>query len=264
MTEPIKQLIDIMARLRDPETGCPWDIEQSFETIAPYTIEEAYEVVDAIASGDRNVLLDELGDLLFQVVYYAQMSREEGGFSFDDIASHVSEKMIRRHPHVFGDAEVADSDAQTRAWEAHKAAERSEKAKQTGQPRTLSGIATALPALIRAEKLAKRAARVGFDWVNVDDVVAKIDEELEETKREIAIDAPEARLRDEIGDLLFAVANLARKLDIDPEASLRGTNEKFIRRFAYVEDELASRGKTPEQSNLDEMDRLWEAAKQTR
>ncbi len=266
MTEPIKRLIDVMARLRDPQGGCPWDLEQTFATIAPYTIEEAYEVADAIASGDRDVLKDELGDLLFQVVYYAQMSREEGGFDFDAIAQYAAQKMIRRHPHVFenadiADAEIADAEVQTRAWESHKAAERSDNAHGSGEPETLAGVARALPALIRAEKLAKRAARVGFDWASVDDVLAKIDEELDETKCEIAEGAPDARLRDEIGDLLFAVANLARKLGIDPEAALRGTNDKFTRRFSYIEDELAKRGKTPEQSDLEEMDTLWNEAK---
>ncbi len=261
MTEPVKKLIAVMARLRDPEGGCPWDLEQTFETIAPYTIEVAYEVADAIAGGDRTVLKDELGDLLFQVVYYAQMSREEGGFDFDAVAEHMAQKMIRRHPHVFEDADVADSRAQTLAWEAAKAAERSAKPVNPGEPRALSGVARALPALIRAEKLAKRAARVGFDWPNVDDVLTKIDEELAETKHEIAADAPPHRLSDEVGDLLFAVANLARKLGIDPEAALRGTNDKFTRRFAYIEEELAKRGKTPEQSDLDEMDALWNEAK---
>ena len=261
MTEPINRLIDVMARLRDPKGGCPWDLDQTFETIAPYTIEEAYEVADAIAIGDRDLLLDELGDLLFQVVYYAQMSREEGGFDFDAIVENVSEKMIRRHPHVFADGKVADAEMQTQAWEAQKAAERSDKSHRSGEPKTLAGIARALPALIRAEKLAKRAARVGFDWASVEDVLTKIDEELDETKCEIAEGAPDDRLSDEIGDLLFAVANLARKLKLDPEGSLRGTNDKFTRRFAYIEDELAKRGKTPEQSDLEEMDTLWNVAK---
>ena len=254
-TTPIERLIDVMARLRDPERGCPWDIEQNFETIAPYTIEEAYEVADAIASGDKQVLLGELGDLLFQVVYYAQMSREAGGFDFDAIAGAATEKMISRHPHVFGDQEVDDSDAQTRAWEAHKATERSD---ESG---ALAGVARALPALVRAHKLAKRAARVGFDWPTTAAVITKIEEELGEASREIAAGAPAARIKEEIGDLLFAVANLARKLDIDPEAALRDTNDKFTRRFAHVEDRLAQRGITPEQTELHEMDALWNEAK---
>ncbi len=260
-TTPIEKLIDVMARLRDPDGGCPWDLEQNFETIAPYTIEEAYEVADAIGSGDKAVLLGELGDLLFQVVFYAQMSREEGGFDFDAIAEAVADKMIRRHPHVFGDLEVHDAASQTRAWEAHKAAERSHESGAEDGPRTLAGVARALPALIRADKLAKRAARVGFDWPTTADVIAKIEEELGEAKEEIAAGAPAERMKEEIGDLLFAVANLARKLDIDPEAALRHTNDKFTRRFAHVEDRLARRGKTPQQADLDEMDALWNEAK---
>jgi ATP diphosphatase len=259
---PIEKLIEVMARLRDPEAGCPWDLEQSFETIAPYTIEEAYEVADAIASGDREVLKDELGDLLFQVVYYAQMAREEGGFDFDAIAEAVADKMIRRHPHVFGDGDVADAAAQTRAWEAQKAAERADgRADPDTAAPTLAGVARALPALIRAEKLAKRAARVGFDWPTTDDVIAKIKEELAETEAEISAESPHERLEDEVGDLLFAVANLARKLDVDPEAALRRTNDKFTRRFAYIEARLRERDKTPEQSSLEEMDQLWNEAK---
>lgn len=259
---PIEKLIDVMARLRDPDGGCPWDLEQSFATIAPYTIEEAYEVADAIASGDKAVLLTELGDLLFQVVYYAQMSREEGGFDFDAIAAAACEKMIRRHPHVFGDVRVDDAKSQTRAWEAHKAEERSIETADENEPaRALSGVARALPALIRADKLAKRAARVGFDWPTTADVIAKIEEELAETREAVAEDCNAARMKDEIGDLLFAVANLARKLDIDPEEALRGTNEKFTRRFRYLEDRLAERGKMPQQSSLEEMDSLWNEAK---
>lgn len=258
---PIQRLIDVMARLRDPVTGCPWDREQTFATIAPYTIEEAYEVADAIASGDRDALKDELGDLLFQVVYYAQMSRETGGFDFDAIATHESDKMIRRHPHVFGDVGIPDAAAQTRAWEAHKAAERHAKGRPEAPPSVLDGVARALPALIRAEKLTRRAARVGFDWPSIAEVVAKIEEELAETCREIDAGAPKSRLEDEIGDVLFAVANLARKLGVDPEAALRGTNDKFTRRFHHIEAELQARGKAPEDSDLAEMDRLWNEAK---
>jgi len=261
---PIQRLLEVMARLRDSRNGCPWDREQTFETIAPYTIEEAYEVADAIASGDREALKDELGDLLFQVVYYAEMSRETGGFDFDAIAAHEADKMIRRHPHVFGTAEVADAEAQTRNWEAQKVAERAEKAKNAANSApesVLDGVARALPALIRAEKLTKRAARVGFEWDSINGVLAKIDEELAEVRAEIDTAAPKARLEDELGDLLFAVANLARKLDIDPEAALRGTNDKFTRRFQAIEAALAQRGKTPAESNLAEMDALWNDAK---
>lgn len=257
---PIQRLLAVMSRLRDPASGCPWDIEQTFETIAPYTIEEAYEVADAINAGDHDALKDELGDLLFQVVYYAQMSRETGGYDFDDIATHEADKMIRRHPHVFGTAEVKDADAQTRNWEAQKAAERAEKA-ENGAQSVLDGVAKALPALIRAEKLTKWAARVGFDWPTTEEVLAKIDEELAEVRVEIDTVAPRERLEDEIGDLLFAVANLARKLDIDPEAALRGTNDKFTRRFHRIEAALAQRGKSPDRSDLAEMDALWNEAK---
>ncbi len=262
----IDRLIEVMARLRDPVGGCPWDLEQNFATIAPYTIEEAYEVADAIASGDRLALLDELGDLLFQVVYYAQMSREDGGFDFDAIAAHEADKMIRRHPHVFGSAEVADAEAQTRAWESHKAAERAARGAASGDAEAapasaLDGVARALPALTRAEKLTRRAARVGFDWPSVREVIDKIEEELREAEREITAEAPKARIEDEVGDLLFAVANLARKVGLDPEAALRGTNDKFVRRFHHIEAKLRDRGKTAADSDLAEMDALWNEAK---
>ncbi len=259
---PIARLLAVMARLRDPVTGCPWDREQTFATIAPYTIEEAYEVAEAIASGDHGALKAELGDLLGQVVYYAQMSREAGGFDFDAIAAHEADKMIRRHPHVFGAAEVADAAAQTSAWEAHKDAERRSRAAPGTMPSVLDGVARALPALIRAEKLTKRAARVGFDWPSVAEVMAKIEEELAEARKEIDANAPKSRIEDEIGDLLFAVANLARKLDIDPEAALRATNEKFVRRFHHIEKSLIRRGRTPARSTLAEMDALWNEAKE--
>jgi len=263
----ISRLIDVMAKLRDPDGGCPWDLEQSFETIAPFTIEEAYEVAEAIKSGDKDALLEELGDLLFQVVYYAQMSRETGGYDFEAIAARAADKMVVRHPHVFGEAIVANSEAQTRAWEATKAQERADKAKKAAKnPGTtpesaLDGVASALPALIRAEKLAKRAARVGFDWPGTPEVISKIREELAETEHEITQNAPQERISDEIGDLLFAVANLARKTGIDPEAALRGTNDKFTRRFHAIEAALKARGKTPAQSDLAEMDALWDEAK---
>lgn len=267
-TRPIDCLIEVMARLRDPDGGCPWDLEQTFATIAPYTIEEAYEVADAIQSGDRDALIDELGDLLFQVVFYAQMSREDGGFDFDAIAAHEADKMIRRHPHVFGTSEVANAAAQTRAWEAHKAAERATRAgngrgggSDSAPPSVLDGVARALPALVRAEKLTKRAARVGFDWPGVAEVIAKIEEELHEAEREIAAGTHRERIEDEVGDLLFAVANLARKLGIDPEAALRGTNDKFTNRFHHIEARLAERGTSPEHTDLAEMDALWNEAK---
>ncbi len=250
----------IMARLRDPKGGCPWDLEQDFATIAPYTIEEAYEVADAIGRADLAALKDELGDLLFQVVFHARMAEERGAFAFPDVARTVSDKMVRRHPHVFGTAEVATSEAQSVAWEAHKAAERSTGA--TARPAgTLDGVALALPALMRAIKLQNRAARVGFDWPNLVPVLDKLREELGEVEAEIEAGSPPDRLEDEIGDVLFVVANVARHLKIDPEAALRRTNEKFERRFGKIEERLAAIGKTPAQSSLDEMDALWNEIK---
>lgn len=249
----IPRLLGIMARLRDPAAGCPWDREQTFATIAPYTIEEAYEVADAIRRSDWADLVAELGDLLFQVVFHARLAEEAGRFGFDAVVDALCDKMVRRHPHVFGDAVVADAAAQTVAWEAHKAAERTGGA--------LSGVALALPALERARKLQVRAASVGFDWNNVDAVTAKIEEELAELAAARAEGAPAARLEDEVGDLLFAVVNLARHLNINAEAALRRTNAKFISRFGYVEDALAASGRSTAEASLDEMERHWQAAK---
>lgn len=253
----IERLLHIMRRLRDPETGCPWDIEQTYATIAPYTIEEAYEVADAIERQAWTELRGELGDLLLQVVYFAQMGSEDGHFSFDTIVQEVADKMVARHPHVFGD-ESRDKSAeqQTRDWEAIKAAERAGKA-QSG---TLDGIARNLPALLRAVKLQKRAARVGFDWPSTDQVVDKIVEEAQELVEARAKMDHDEQV-EEFGDLLFVVANLARHLKIDPEEALRRTNAKFIRRFEAIEARLAARGKRPEDSNLAEMDALWDAVK---
>lgn len=255
----IDHLLRIMARLRDPANGCPWDVQQDFTSIAPYTIEEAYEVADAIERGDLDALRDELGDLLLQVVFHARMAEEAGQFNFYDVAKSISDKMIRRHPHVFGEDEVEDAESQRLAWEAHKAAERAAQtaAEGGGGPSALDGVARALPALTRALKLQRRAARVGFDWERVDDVLEKIEEEIGELRAEMMQDAPPDRLEDELGDLLFAVTNLARRLDLDPEAALRRGNAKFERRFRSVETLLAKHGKTPSQSTLAEMDRLW-------
>lgn len=254
---PIDRLLDIMATLRDPRCGCAWDLEQSFATIAPYTIEEAYEVADAIDQGDMGQLKDELGDLLFQVVFYAQMAREQGDFDFDAIATSIADKMIRRHPHVFADAGARDADEQIAAWEATKAEERA----ANGAGSVLDGIARALPPMTRALKLQRRAARVGFDWAQAGDVIAKIGEEVAEIEYEIAIEAPADRIEDEMGDVLFACVNLARKLNIDPERALNRTNAKFDRRFRHVEAGLKAAGRTPEDSSLDEMEALWVAAK---
>jgi ATP diphosphatase len=252
----IERLLEIMARLRDPETGCPWDIEQTFDSIAPYTIEEAYEVADAIERRAWAEMEGELGDLLLQTVYHTQMGAEAGHFSFQSVVRRISDKMVARHPHVFGDASRdKTADQQTRDWEAIKAAERAGKA-QTG---ALDGVAANLPALLRALKLQTRAARVGFDWPGTDDVIAKIAEEARELAEAQHLDA-DAR-EDEFGDLLFVMVNLGRHLGIDPEAALRRTNAKFIRRFEEVEARLAADGKRPETSTLDEMDALWDAVK---
>lgn len=261
MTRSIDRLLAIMSQLRHPDDGCPWDLEQTFATIAPHTVEEAYEVVEAIDGGDRVALRDELGDLLFQVVFYSQMAREEGSFDFEQVAYAICEKMERRHPHVFGDANIPDAAAQTAAWEATKAAERAAKAPAENKPSALDGVSTALPALTRAYKLGGRAARVGFDWPNATQVLDKIAEELEEVRVEIDEQAPLTRLEDEVGDLLFACVNLARKLKIDPETALRGGNRKFERRFRHIEEGLAKQGRGPENASLEEMEALWTEAK---
>ena len=257
---PIDRLLDLMARLRDPQAGCPWDREQTFASIVPHTIEEAYEVADAIAHGDMAHLCDELGDLLFQVVFYAQMAREAGAFDFDAIADGITAKMVRRHPHVFGETRVADASAQVEAWEALKAGERS-RAAEDGPASVLDGVALGLPALTRALKLQRRAARVGFDWPAAVPVLDKVAEELDEVRTEMAAGAAPERLTDEIGDLLFSCVNLARKLGIDPEAALRQGNGKFERRFRRVEAALAAEGRGPGQATLAEMDGLWERVK---
>ena len=253
----IERLLEIMRRLRDPKTGCPWDIEQTFDTIAPYTIEEAYEVADAIERKDWSELEGELGDLLLQTVYHTAMGEEDGTFTFQSVIRAISNKMVARHPHVFGD-ETRDKSAeqQTRDWEAIKAAERAGK-KQGG---ALDGVAVGLPALLRAYKLQNRAARVGFDWPCTDQVIDKIQEEAAELV-EARDDLTHAEMTEEFGDLMFVMANLARHLKIEPEAALRAANAKFTRRFEGVEAKLKARGKTPDQSDLAEMDALWDAVK---
>jgi nucleoside triphosphate diphosphatase len=254
MPDPLPRLLEIMARLRDPETGCPWDIAQTWATIAPYTIEEAHEVADAIERQAWGEVQGELGDLLLQVVYYAQMGAEEGRFTFDDIAAGIGDKMVARHPHVFGtDSRDKKPEQQTADWERLKAAER-------GPARVLDGIALGLPALTRAVKLQKRAARVGFDWPSTDEVVAKIAEEAAELV-EARETLTETQVAEEFGDLLFVMANLARHLKVDPEAALRAANSKFTRRFGRIEDWLAEEGRRPDQSDLAEMDALWNRAK---
>jgi ATP diphosphatase len=253
----IRRLIEVMARLRDPKDGCPWDLKQDFRSIAPYTVEEAYEVADAIERGDLKALEEELGDLLLQVVYHARMAEEEERFAFEDVARGIADKLVARHPHVFGDAEMKDVEHQSRDWETRKAAERAQKAGGG----TLDGVAANLPALTRAEKLQKRAARVGFDWTELAPVFAKVREELTELEQETNVGAAPERIADELGDVLFAVANMARKLGIDPEQALRGTNRKFERRFRHVEARLKEQGRRPEEASLEEMDGYWDEAK---
>lgn len=257
-SQALDRLLAIMAKLRDPDGGCPWDLEQTFETIAPYTIEEAYEVRDAIHRGDRAGLKDELGDLLFQVVFHSRMAQEEGSFGFGDVADAVSDKMERRHPHVFGDADIADAAAQTDAWERQKAAERAAKDLSS----VLDDVPSALPALQRADKLQKRAARVGFDWPDIAPVLAKLDEEREELA--VAMGAGDrTQMADELGDLLFAVANLARHLGLDAEESLRRANDKFSNRFRYIERVLQEKDTTVDEATLEQMEALWQDAKKT-
>jgi MazG family protein len=259
--EPLARLLAVMAWLRDRQHGCPWDIDQTFRTIAPYTIEEAYEVADAIDRDDLPALKEELGDLLLQVVYHSQMASEAKAFDFGDVATAIADKMVDRHPHVFGDLKIADADAQTISWEARKAAERAKK----GGPEpagALDGVARALPALLRAEKIQKRAARVGFDWKEIAPVIDKIEEELGELRVELAAGTIDPkRVTDELGDVLFAVANLARHCKVDPEAALRGTNDKFERRFRFIETRLAEQGRKPADATLEEMETLWQEAK---
>lgn len=259
---PIQNLLDTMAKLREPETGCPWDIEQTPETIAPFTIEEAYEVADAIARGDDDQLKDELGDLLFQVVFYAQMSREKGSFDFNDVANAITEKMRQRHPHVFGSAEKRSSEGQTIAWEVQKAEERKARADAKGlTPSALDGVALALPALMRSQKIQKRASRVGFDWTELAPVIAKIREELHEVEIEVKAQASNTRLKDEIGDLIFASVNLARHLGVDAEDALREATKKFERRFRYVESSLGVEGISLPDATLDQIEGKWSEAK---
>ncbi len=250
----IERLLHIMRRLRDPLTGCPWDIEQTFASIAPYTIEEAYEVADAIDRGDMNDLKGELGDLLLQTVYHTAIGEEDGLFTFQSVADAISDKMVARHPHVFGDqSRDKSSDQQTIDWEAIKATERA----NADQTRALDGVALGLPALTRAVKLQKRAARVGFDWPEIDQVLDKVREEILELTE---ADSPEHQ-HEEFGDLMFVMANLARHMKIDPEQSLRDANYKFYRRFNSIEDKLHAKGSAPARSNLAEMDALWDEVK---
>ncbi|NGP54734.1 nucleoside triphosphate pyrophosphohydrolase [Thioalkalivibrio sp. XN8] len=254
----MQELLAVMARLRDPERGCPWDLEQDFSTIAPYTIEEAYEVADAIERGDLGDLRDELGDLLFQVVFHARLAEEQGAFDFAAVAAGLVDKMKRRHPHVFGDAQVADAAAQTEAWEAHKARERAGRRRGA-----LDDIPVGLPALARAQKLGRRAARVGFDWPDAAAVLAKLDEERAELAEAMgAADRGTAAVEEELGDLLFTMTNLARHLQVDAEGALRRAAAKFERRFRAVEARLAAAGLTPDAVDAATLERFWEDVKE--
>lgn len=268
----IQRLLDIMAALRHRESGCPWDVEQTYTSIAPYTIEEAYEVVDAIERGDLSDLKDELGDLLLQVVFHSRMAEEEGRFAFGDVVEAITSKMIRRHPHVFGNARGLSAEDVKGLWASIKADEKRQRADMRAahglppEPDTrshLAGVPTALPGLTRAVKLQTKASTVGFDWNNARLVLAKIREEADEIEAALDANAPQDEVAGEVGDLLFAVANLARHVDADPEAALRKTNAKFERRFAYIETDLAKRGRSLKDASLQEMDALWNEAKAT-
>lgn len=261
-SEPLPRLLAVMAWLRDRDHGCPWDIDQTFRTIAPYTIEEAYEVADAIERNDLPALKEELGDLLLQVVYHSQIASEARVFAFDDVAAAIADKMVDRHPHVFGDMDIRTADAQTVSWEARKAAERAARGTSEAATGALDGVARALPALMRAEKIQKRAARVGFDWGSIGPVIDKIEEELKELRAELeAGKVEQTKVADELGDVLFAVANLARHCKVDPEVALRATIDKFERRFRHIERRLAESDRKPSEASLEEMEALWQEAK---
>lgn len=255
----MKKLLEIMAKLRDPNDGCAWDVEQTFETIAPYTIEEAYEVAEAIEQNDMDALKDELGDLLFQAVFHARMAEEAGYFNFSDVVEAISDKMIRRHPHVFGDENYRDAEEQTIAWEEQKAKERAEKSQKS----ILDGVTVGLPALSRAVKLQKRAARVGFDWPEVSQVIDKLNEEMVELSEELVKDKQNHdKIEEEFGDMMFVYANLARHLKIDPEKALRRANSKFTNRFNKIEQYIDNKNKSFDQYSLDELEDLWIKAKE--
>lgn len=263
MSASLDRLVTVMARLRDPQKGCPWDLEQNFSTIAPYTLEETYEVVEAIESNNPKAISEELGDLLFQVVFHAQMGRELGIFDLDSIATAVADKMVERHPHVFGERDAKTASDVLSNWETDKAKKREATAKLENRSLSaLDGVSTALPATTRAIKLQNRAARVGFDWAEARDILAKIREEADELEAEMKIEKNQDSLEDECGDLFFALINLARRLKVDPETALRRTNRKFERRFRAIETKLESQGRHISQSSLDEMEQLWTEIKQ--
>jgi len=256
----MNKLLEVMSQLRDPEAGCPWDLAQDYRSIAPCTIEEAYEVVDAIERGDMDDLCDELGDLLFQVVFYAQIAKEEGRFNFAQVVEKIAEKLIRRHPHVFGDVDVQASNHRD-TWEKIKADERREKGVATKTEGVLNGVAVTLPALTRAVKLQKRAAHVGFDWPDIEQVLDKVQEELDEVREVLAQNQGDSRMRHEVGDLLQAVSNLARHAEIDPETALREANQRFEHRFSHVEAQCVELGVLPQDAGLTALETMWLKAK---
>jgi len=257
--DAIGELLEIMARLRDPERGCPWDLEQDFASIAPYTLEEAYEVADAIQRGDTEDLCEELGDLLFQVVFHARLASEQGLFRFADVVAGINRKLVRRHPHVFGDEAVADARAQSEAWERHKANERASKGLHNDS--ALAGIPVSLPALVRAQKIQRRAARVGFDWSRIEDVLAKLEEELSELRQALQERESVERLQEELGDLLFSCVNLARFVDADAESLLRDANHKFERRFRAVEALAREQRRELRACSMEELEDFWQQVK---
>jgi ATP diphosphatase len=258
MSASLDRLVDVMVRLRSLDGGCPWDLQQNFKTIAPYTLEETYEVVEAIEQDNPKAIAEELGDLLFQIVFHAQIGREMGLFTLDEIATRVADKMIERHPHVFVDRSAKTSDAVLANWENDKAAKREREAKaENREPSALDGISVALPATTRAIKLQNRAARVGFDWTDAKDILAKIKEEAAELEADMSAASSHDATEDELGDLFFAVINLARRLDVDPETALRRTNRKFERRFREIEARLSAHNKKMVETSLEDMERMW-------
>jgi nucleoside triphosphate diphosphatase len=258
----LDELLNIMEKLRDPDSGCPWDLQQSNTTILPHTLEEVYELAEAINANDYASIKDELGDLLFQIVFYAQMASEAGHFNFSDVVSNINEKLVRRHPHVFDDKQIKSADEQSVSWESIKQHEREQSGK--GHHGLLDSVSNALPALVCAAKLQKKAATVGFDWGRPEPVLDKIEEEIAEIREVLAQGADKARLEDEIGDVLFACANLARHFNIEPEIALMSSNRKFRKRFAYIESQLTLQGDTLEQASLEQMEVLWNEAKRVR
>lgn len=257
--QSLHRLLDIMQALRDPTGGCPWDLKQNFHSIVPHTIEEAYEVADAIAKNDPAAIRDELGDLLFQVVFYAQLGRERDWFDFAAIAEGVGDKLVRRHPHVFGDSQVTDAEGVKEQWEAIK---REERAQKDADASVFNDVPANLPAMLQALKIQKRCRSVGFDWDDIAEVTDKVREEVDEVAAELTDDVDQVRVEEEIGDLLFAVVNLARHSKVNPETALRGANQKFMRRFRYIEDQAASQKRSLQDHSLEELEAYWQQAKQ--